>query len=134
MRRSLPCALLLAACGADAAALPVADAGADATFDDAPYFAFDASDEWSLFPPAPPPGGPPPLDAGDPPDIACGPDAGPDAGSCDRPPPSECASSSWLVYYVDGVCIDGRCSWTKRFLACGCRHGACCPPSTPPCL
>lgn len=67
----------------------------------------------------------PPLDAGDPPVVACDADAQVDGGPCPAPP-SVCADARWLVYYVGGACLSGLCQWEKKFVDCGdCQKGAC---------
>jgi len=122
------------ACG-ESVATSAADGGADATLDDS------ASDAILLGPEA---GAPdvaaptPPLDAGDPPVVACADaavdDAG-DGGACALPH-SVCADSHWLVYYVGGDCVGGVCAWQKKFLYCGngvlCMQGACVARPTAP--
>jgi hypothetical protein len=69
----------------------------------------------------------PPLDAADPPDASCG----DDADDCAFPP-SACADSHWLVYYVNGACALGHCQWQKRYFYCdqSCSVGGCRTPST----
>jgi hypothetical protein len=69
------------------------------------------------------------LDAAgpDPSPLACDADAGSDAGLC-PPPHSECADSEWLVYYDNGQCVSGQCTWEKRYVECSivsCFGGAC---------
>jgi hypothetical protein len=67
----------------------------------------------------------------DPPPVACGAEAGDDAGPCPLPP-STCGDSQWLVYYDDGQCVAGQCVWQKRHRGCGgggCFKGACAPPA-----
>ena len=83
---------------------------APAPFDSGPY--------------VPPDGAP--LDAGDPPVTPCDADASTDTPSCALPP-SKCVDATFLVYYVNSTCVEGRCHWEKRFLACprGCSSGAC---------
>jgi hypothetical protein len=34
------------------------------------------------------------------------------------PPASQCADTSTLVYFTDGVCFEGQCQWTKRGMTC----------------
>jgi len=77
--------------------------------------------------------------APNPPPLACDVDASPATPVCPLPP-SACASSAWLVYYDDGQCVAGACSWQKKDRYCGdlgCMHGACGsvgtvpPPTTP---
>jgi hypothetical protein len=66
----------------------------------------------------------------DPPPLAC--DAGGDAGLC-PPPHSECADPNWLVYYDNGQCVSGQCTWDKRYVECSvvsCFDGACQAPPT----
>lgn len=112
----------------DAAAKAMADARPDARL-------VDAEDVFWVPPQPAPSGDPPPGDAGDPPTIVCGPDAGDEAGSCAKVPPSQCVSSSWLVYYVGpGACVGGRCVWEKQFISCGCVRDHCCPPYTAGCF
>jgi hypothetical protein len=64
--------------------------------------------------------------AQEPPPSACDVDAGLDAGVC-PPPASVCNDSSWMVYYDDGQCVAGQCSWEIREQYCpdGCRSGGC---------
>ena len=61
-----------------------------------------------------------------PPPTACDVDASPDSGVCPLPA-SVCADSFWLVYYDDGQCGAGLCSWqaTDHFCSGGCRLGGC---------
>jgi hypothetical protein len=51
--------------------------------------------------------------------------------SC-APPPSLCGNSVTLVYYTDGACIDGRCTWTQEQQICdyGCDANGCTFPFT----
>jgi hypothetical protein len=70
------------------------------------------------------------LDAAgpNPPPSACAEDAGNDAGLC-PPPRSVCADQTWLVYYDNGQCVSGQCTWEKRYIRCSvalaCWFGAC---------
>jgi len=59
------------------------------------------------------------LDAAatDPPPLACDADAGGEARLC-PPPPSVCADTSTLVYYDNGQCVSGQCTWDKRSVRC----------------
>jgi hypothetical protein len=68
-----------------------------------------------------------PVAAVTPPQVSCSSgDGGP--GAC-SPPPSVCASSSFLLYYDQGVCDAdaGQCAWQEHYTSCaaGCRGGAC---------
>ncbi|MGO9838542.1 MAG: hypothetical protein ACLP1X_30540 [Polyangiaceae bacterium] len=68
----------------------------------------------------------------DPPPLACDADAASDAGLC-PPPYSACADPSWLVYYDNGQCVSGQCTWDKRYVECSivsCFEGACQAPPT----
>jgi hypothetical protein len=58
--------------------------------------------------------------------LACDADASAATGECPLPP-SACADSRWLVYYDDGQCIAGSCSWKMKDSYCslGCSQGAC---------
>jgi hypothetical protein len=69
----------------------------------------------------------PPLDAGDPPVVACDPDGPP----CELPP-STCADTNFLVYYTGGECAKSYCQWEKHFELCdyGCWYGGCEAPYT----
>jgi hypothetical protein len=74
-----------------------------------------------------------PVPAGpQPPQVSC---SGGDGGSgvC-VPPPSVCASTVWLVYYDQGECDAGQCTWQERYARCadGCASGACRGPFTTP--
>jgi hypothetical protein len=64
--------------------------------------------------------------APDPPPLACNADAPSDSGVCPLPA-STCADSEWLVYYDDGQCTSGLCTWQKKELFCTyrCFQGAC---------
>jgi hypothetical protein len=66
----------------------------------------------------------------DPAPVDCGAVAA-EAGFC-PPPPSRCASYRWLVFYDNGECVSGSCSWEKRYADCayGCIHDACRAPFT----
>ncbi|HEY3233653.1 MAG TPA: hypothetical protein VGJ84_02985 [Polyangiaceae bacterium] len=44
--------------------------------------------------------------------------------SC-APPASVCGDSATLIYYENGVCVDGRCVWDQRRLQCSCYAGGC---------
>jgi len=59
------------------------------------------------------------LDASGPaaPAVACDVDAGGDSGLC-PPPSSVCADSTWLVFYDNGQCVAGQCTWEKRYIEC----------------
>jgi hypothetical protein len=64
--------------------------------------------------------------------VACDVEAGESAAPCPLPR-SQCASSSWLVYYDDGQCVSGQCVWDMRYIACNqltCFGGACQTPVT----
>jgi hypothetical protein len=70
---------------------------------------------------------PPPLpsvDAGPPPPMACG----DDAGACQLPP-STCLDSNYLVYYTATSCDSGMCSYTPQVLYC--EHGCVEQPTVP---
>jgi hypothetical protein len=72
-------------------------------------------------PPAPPP-----------PQVSCTAGSG-DAALC-PPPRSACLDSAWLVYYDQGECVAGQCSWQVRYGYCGgngCVSGACVFVATP---
>src|SRR5262245_62075468 len=58
---------------------------------------------------------PAPSDGPDPPKTPCDPAS--DAGACDLPP-SVCANTKWLVYYVNPQCIGGFCQWDKKTFNC----------------
>jgi hypothetical protein len=62
----------------------------------------------------------------DPPALAC--DADANGGICVLPP-SRCANGLWLVYYDNGQCVGGWCTWDKRYVNCGgaCYSGSCQP-------
>ncbi len=58
--------------------------------------------------------------------VACGPDVTlEDAAECALPP-SQCVGN-WLLYFIDGVCVNGTCVWTKKMVPCpySCSKGAC---------
>ena len=48
------------------------------------------------------------------------------------PPPSVCGDSVTLVYYTDGACVEGRCTWTQVQQICdyGCDVYGCSYPFT----
>ncbi len=64
-------------------------------------------------------------DALPPPQFDCL-DAGSVAARC-PPPPSICASSGWLEYFDDGVCVDGGCQFAAHVYECAyvCYEGGC---------
>jgi hypothetical protein len=68
-----------------------------------------------------------------PPQVSCPASSG---GSDACPPTrSQCVSSQWLVYYDQGVCVGGQCSWQERYASCSgsrCVSGACLGVGTPP--
>jgi len=86
------------------------------------------------------------LAAPPPPEIACA-DGGDDAcplppsvcavpGDCDAAAAS-CSPPTWVVYYDQARCVDGRCVWTERYMSCHgyhslCQAGGCLPASTLP--
>jgi hypothetical protein len=53
--------------------------------------------------------------------VACS-----EAGACPLPA-SRCAGSGWLVYYDQGECDAGLCTWQERYSPCAaaCRSGSC---------
>jgi hypothetical protein len=138
-------AVLLAAC-TDAAPSALVDASspAQAAADALDTSTFgDATDATIRVPEAAPPvvtdsagvdldatdldgGGPAPTP------VACDVEAGESSAPCPLPP-SQCASSSSLVYYDDGQCVSGQCVWDRHYIACtqvSCFNGACQPPPT----
>jgi hypothetical protein len=90
----------------------------DATFslvvpDAEPGVSFDATDLDAQAP--------------DPVDASCDNDAADEGGLCPMPR-SQCADGRWLVYFDNGACVSGQCSWEKRYVDCtilGCSRGAC---------
>ena len=74
--------------------------------------------------------GPPDVqhgEAGPPPVIACGPDAGAplDASAC-PPPVSSCLDPRWLVSYANGRCVGGVCAWDEIYSDCAVQFGGRC--------
>lgn len=69
-----------------------------------------------------PPRPQPSVDAGAPPTLSCG----EDAGACE-PPPSTCLDSNYLLYYTGGTCTAGTCELITNLLYCpgGCSNGGC---------
>lgn len=61
-----------------------------------------------------------------PPQVSCDGSGGGDAGVC-PPPRSVCVSGLWLLFYDQGECVSGQCSWQERYVVCadGCASGAC---------
>lgn len=59
----------------------------------------------------------------------CGDDGcGHSCGTCNSPPTDHCLNETTLVNYdIDGICEDGRCSYSPQFLSCsnGCANAAC---------
>jgi hypothetical protein len=73
------------------------------------------------------------LDAAGPDPTARACNAAADDGGLCPLPPSTCADRRWLVYYDNGQCVSGQCTWGKRYLDCGtigCFFGACQYPPT----
>ena len=75
----------------------------------------------------------------EPPVVHCGPmDGGGGAAGASAhddlcaPPPSVCGDSVTLVYYTDGACVEGRCTWTQVQQICdyGCDVYGCSYPFT----
>jgi hypothetical protein len=65
-------------------------------------------------------------------DASCDSDAGGEGGLCPLPR-SQCADGRWLVYFDNGACVSGQCSWEQRYVDCstiGCFLGACRLPLT----
>lgn len=60
-----------------------------------------------------PPPPPPSVDAGPPPVVACG----VDAGMCELPP-SQCLDTNYLYYYDTATCQTGTCAFTTKTLYC----------------
>ncbi len=70
--------------------------------------------------------------APDPVDASCDSDAADEGGICPLPG-SQCADARWLVYFDNGACVSGQCSWEKKYVDCstiGCFSGACRFPPT----
>ena len=70
--------------------------------------------------------------APDPVDASCDSDAADEGGLCPLPR-SQCADGRWLVYFDNGACVSGQCSWEQRYVDCstlGCFLGACRIPLT----
>jgi hypothetical protein len=80
-----------------------------------------------------------------PPVVTCGADAGDGGGACDLPPSScadptcadasaSCDPWSWVVYYDNPRCVNGRCVWDRAYFQCAsfdrCSHGGCVPNFT----
>jgi hypothetical protein len=65
--------------------------------------------------------------APDPPSMACGPDAGAPADVECPLPPSVCTGAGTLVYYDNGTCVSGACTWQSHYHFCSstCANGAC---------
>lgn len=80
----------------------------------------EAGEAWSPWVPIPP-------DAGDPPLVECGDDAG-EGGVCPLPP-SMCIGA-WLAYWSNGRCVGRVCFFDAKYLYCpsGCFQGACYTP------
>lgn len=69
-------------------------------------------------------------DAATPPNVSC---TTADASACDSIPPSVCAAFDTLVYFSDGACVDGACTWKQTSMQCVqgyCTNGGCTPPTT----
>jgi hypothetical protein len=66
-----------------------------------------------------------PVPAGpQPPQVSC--ISGDGGSSVCLPPQSVCVSASWLLYYDQGDCDAGQCTWQERYVACfRCANGAC---------
>jgi hypothetical protein len=47
-----------------------------------------------------------------------------DLSAC-RPPPSHCIDAQTLGYFVNVSCVDYRCAWEQKSIACPCVGGAC---------
>ena len=103
MLRWLAWAALVAGC--DSPGLRRIDPKADAAARDAELIIVDSA-------PLPPPS----VDAGPPPVVACG----LDAGMCELPP-SQCLDSNYLYYYDTATCEAGTCAFTAKSLYC--THG-----------
>jgi hypothetical protein len=65
-----------------------------------------------------------------PPNVSCT----ADAGVCNDLPPSVCGDSKTLLYFSDGACVGGKCTWKQTAMTCGpqssCFQGGCTPPTT----
>jgi hypothetical protein len=57
-----------------------------------------------------------------------------DAGGCDTLPASVCADNTTLLYFSDGTCKGGTCTWTANAMPCPlqsqCVQGGCTAPTT----
>ena len=56
------------------------------------------------------------------------------ASACDSLPPSTCADATTVLFFSDGACDGGTCTWKTRTMPCGaqsyCFNGGCTPPTT----
>jgi hypothetical protein len=66
----------------------------------------------------------PPPDGATDPVVSCGADAASEVLDADGAvdicplPPSRCLDRSWLLSYVSGVCVDGKCTYVHVFHDC----------------
>lgn len=71
-----------------------------------------------------------PPDAGPPPEVACSADGGSDgdaeAGRDPCPLPVSTCVDHWLVTYLNGVCVDGRCEFVRVIKDCRDEGGSGC--------
>jgi len=56
------------------------------------------------------------------------------ASACNSLPPSTCADATTELYFSDGTCDGGTCTWKTSTMNCGaqsyCVSGGCTPPVT----
>jgi hypothetical protein len=110
-KQDVDCAFVGATCGT----APSQDGGGDAAVE---LLTFRKGDVIGCVLPAPP--------APAPPQVSCDEDASGDAALC-SPPASVCADDYWLVYYDNGQCVSGQCTWQtpQHYCDYGCIDGAC---------
>lgn len=69
------------------------------------------------------------LDAA-PPVVSCA----MDASVCETLPASTCADAKTVLFFGEGLCVNGSCTWKQSTMPCGpqsyCVNGGCTPPTT----